>query len=171
MSPTTILAIVCLLAGAAMGWGSRALVADAEVARLTAEHATAMAAQAQDAKTRETKARAEERRMTLRVWENADAAALQAADARRSAAAVADERDRLRNAYVELASRPSAGPEASPAASGGSSAAGAGLVFARLFDRGAELLQSCAAALDQSRIAGLACERSYDSLTLISTED
>lgn len=171
MSPAAIFALVCLLAGLATGWGGRALVADAEVARLTAEHASAVATQAQDAQQREAKARAEERRTTFRVMETADAANLKAADARRSAAAVADERDRLRDAFVGLASHPSAGPEAAPTAAGSSPATGSGLVLARLFDRGTELLQGCAAALDQSRIAGLACERSYDSLTLISTKD
>lgn len=164
MSPTVNLGVVCLAVGLAIGAFGRGLAADAEVAAVRAQHADAAARQSQDAQRREAAARAEERRTTLRVMETADAAHLQAADARRSAAAVARERDRLRGAYVELASRPSAGPDAAPVAPGGPPASGPGLVLTRLFDGADSLLRSCAAALDQSRVAGLACERSYDAV-------
>lgn len=164
MSPTTIIGLVCLLLGLATGWGGRALVADAEIARLASKHADAVAQQSQDAQQREAKARTEERRVTRNVMEAADAANLKAADARRSAAAVAGERDRLRDAYIDVATRAGGPTEATPVAAGGPPATGAGLVLTRLFDGADALLRSCSAALDQSRVAGLTCERAYDAI-------
>lgn len=164
MSPLAIVGVVCLAIGLASGWGGRALVADAELARLSAKHAGELTAQANDAQEREAAARAEERRVTRNVMEAADAANLKAADARRTAAAAAAERDRLRDAY-RAAFAASGSAETPAAAASGPPATGAGLVFPRLFDRGADLLQSCAASLDQSRIAGLACERAYDAVS------
>lgn len=165
MSPSTVLGVVCLAVGLAIGAFGRGLAADAELAALRAQHAEAAARLSQDAQRREAAARAEERRTTLRVMETADAAHFQAAGARRSAAAVAGERDRLRDAYVELAPRLSVGPDAAPVATGGPPASGPGLVLTRLFDGADSLLRSCAAALDQARIAGLACERAYDTVS------
>lgn len=159
------IAALSLLGGIGIGmkWSEHKLL------RLQANYAEALTAQAVDARQREAHARAEERRFNLRIRETADAANLQADAARRSAGAVSAERDRLRDAYLAAfaggaATHPATAPGSTPAT-------GPGLVFAGLFDRGADLIQSCAAALDQSRIAGLACERSYDSLTLISTKD
>ena len=160
------IAALSLLGGIGIGmkWSEHKLL------RLQANYAEALTAQAMDARQREAQARAEERRFNLRIRETADAANLQADAARRSAGAVSAERDRLRDAYLNAFTASRTGPD-SAAAPGSAPAAGAGLVLAGLFDRGADLIQSCAAALDQSRIAGLACERSYDSLTLISTKD
>lgn len=163
--------IVAMLIGLFVGGAGTKIVMSAQLSSLKAEHARERALQADQAKTAEHKARADERRTALRIMETADAANLQAADARRSAAAAAGERDRLRDAYVELASRTGGAAAPTSAAPGGSPASGSGLVLTRLFDGADALLRSCAAALDQSRIAGLACERSYDSLTLISTKD
>lgn len=162
-----IAAVLGLLGGFGLGtkWTQR------EVLALRAAHAEALADQARNAQMREARARAEERRATHRIMETADAAQIQAADARRSAAAAAHERDRLRDAYVEFASRVSQPAEAASAASSSPSAAGPGLVLSRLFDGADALLRSCAAALDQSRVAGLACERSYDSLSPTLTGD
>lgn len=50
-------------------------------------------------------------------------------------------------------------------AEGGAAATGPGLVFADVFSRSGERLRSCAAALDESRIAGQLCERAYDAVT------
>ncbi len=168
--PSIYIAFVVAALSLLGGFGIGAKWTGHELLRLKAAHAEALASQARDAQMREVRERAEERRFNLRIRETADAANLQAEDARRSAAAVASERDRLRDAYLDAFTASRTGPD-SAAAPGSAPAAGAGLVLAGLFDRGADLIQSCAAALDQSRIAGLACERSYDSLTLISTKD
>ncbi len=159
------IAALSLLGGIGIGmkWSEHKLL------RLQANYAEALTAQAMDARQREAQARAEERRFNLRIRETADAANLQADAARRSAGAVSAERDRLRDAYLAAFAGGAASP--APAAPGGPPASGSGLVLTRLFDGADTLLRSCAAALDQSRIAGLACERSYDSLTLISTKD
>lgn len=172
MIPSTLYIGLFITAfGFVSGFGLGSKLAQREVHALRMAHAEALATQARDAQVREAKARAEERRTTHRIMETADAAQIQAADARRSAAAAAHERDRLRDAYVEFASRVSQSAEAAPAASSSPSAAGSGLVLTRLFDGADALLRSCAAALDQARIAGLACERSYDSLSPTLTGD
>lgn len=53
----------------------------------------------------------------------------------------------------------------STAAAGSEAGVGAGLVLRQLFGRTDERLRSCAAALDDSRAAGLACERAYDAVS------
>lgn len=167
--PSIYIAFAIALLSLASGFAIGAKWTGRELLRLQTNYAEALTAQAMDARQREAQARAEERRFNLRIRETADAATLQADAARRSAAAVASERDRLRDAYLAaFAGGAATHPATAP---GGTPATGPGLVLAGLFDRGADLIQSCAAALDQSRIAGLACERSYDSLTLISTKD
>lgn len=50
-------------------------------------------------------------------------------------------------------------------------AAGPGLVLADVFSRSGERLRSCAAALDESRIAGALCERAYDAVANLSTNE
>lgn len=141
----------CFISGGAIGyrWAHEA-------------HLKEEAARAWAAVEAEFKAREDERRTSLRVMELTDDAHRQARDARRSAAAAAGERDRLRDAYLAASFCPA---EAPAVASSSPATAGSGLVRARLFDGAADLLQSCAAALDQARIAGITCERAYDTLT------
>lgn len=74
----------------------------------------------------------------------------------------ADTALRLQLAAVLRASRPASDPGPS---SGGAPATDAAGVFAELFQRADDRAGILAAALDASRSAGLACERSYDALS------
>lgn len=99
-----------------------------------------------------------------------DDAHAESAAARRDAAALDAVARGLRR---ELAARAvpagASSPDPAPAGSG-PPATGPGLVFTDLL-RGADArLRSCAAALDDSRTAGRACERAYDALTAHAQE-
>ena len=70
----------------------------------------------------------------------------------------------LRNAYTTVATALTGRVGEAPTTAPGSTASvGAELVLTDLLSGGDALLREAAAALDQSRIAGLACERSYDA--------
>jgi hypothetical protein len=87
-----------------------------------------------------------------------------ASAARADAAAAGAAADRLRRHAAGLAAR--CDGRADPAATAGSApAAGPGLVLADLLARSDDTSGELAAAYDRARIAGLACERAYDSLT------
>lgn len=91
-------------------------------------------------------------------------AQLQAGAASAAAARASAERDAFRvrlNAYLSA----SRGPRLAPPASGSAPAADPLDVLADVLGRADDRAQALAAYADQARIAGLACERSYDSLT------
>jgi len=89
------------------------------------------------------------------------------AQARIDAAVAARAAGSLRQRAAELATACDRGFAADPAAAAGSApAAGPGLVLADVFGRADNAAGELAAAYDQARAAGLACERAYDSLTL-----
>ena len=91
-------------------------------------------------------------------------AQLQASAAGAAASAAARERDAFRvrlNAYLSA----SRGAQPAAAASGSAPAADPLGVLADVLGRADDRAQVLAAYADQSRIAGLACERSYDALT------
>lgn len=146
-------------------WTKRS--AQVEIQAMRAAFAEAAAAAERDAREREAKAREEERRRAARIQEVANDAKRKADANARAAAAARRATDELRAAYATVASALVAGggPADTAAAAGGEAAAGPGLVLAELFGGSRDRLQSCAAALDASRAAGLACERAYDSLT------
>lgn len=91
-------------------------------------------------------------------------AKLQASAADAAAARAASERDAFRvrlGAFVAANGRPAS----APVAGGGAPAADPLGVLADVLGRADDRAQSLAAYADQARIAGLACERSYDALT------
>lgn len=169
MNPLTLAAVVALVAGFVGFLGGehhRGVLADRDLAKERAAFAQAHSAAASAAQAAEAQARAEERRRTFRVMETSDAAQTAAAAARADRARADRAAGQLRDAYnaVAAALTSRAGQDSAPAA-GGAPGVGAGLVLADLFSGGDALLREAAAALDQSRVAGLACERSYDALT------
>lgn len=91
-------------------------------------------------------------------------AQLQAGAASAAAARAASERDAFRvrlNAFLSA----SRGPQPATAASGSAPATDSLGMLADVLGRADDRAQKLAAYADQARIAGLACERSYDALT------
>lgn len=72
--------------------------------------------------------------------------------------------ERLHVEAAKLAASTSCTPGNSGAAERGQAAARAAMVLSDLFQRADQRAGELAKALDQSRVAGLACERAYDSL-------
>ena len=109
-------------------------------------------------------ARAEEQRRTEEVQKAADEATRSLARARADAAAAADAGRRLREqiAAVTASCRLAAGDTAS--AERGATAVSTADLLADVQRRLGEATERFAAYADQSRAAGLACEKSYDSL-------
>lgn len=93
-------------------------------------------------------------------------AQLQAGAANAAAARAASERDAFRvrlNAFLSA----SRGPKPATAASGSAPAPDSLDVLADVLGRADDRAQALAAYADQARIAGLACERSYDALSAV----
>lgn len=108
-------------------------------------------------------ARAEEQRRTQAQAEIAQDATQALDQARADARAAGDVSERLRARIAELlAQRPAP-------AGGGAPAHTADAMLAELFRRADARAGSLAADLDASRLAGLACERSYDALTVTAS--
>ncbi|MGC4075460.1 MAG: DUF2514 family protein [Rubrivivax sp.] len=140
---------------------------DVEAARrLHAEH---LAADERATREAEQAARFEESRRTAAHREIADEAQRMAARGRADSAAADDAARRVRDRAEQLAAAcPSAG-DPTPAA-GSAPAAGPGLVLADMLRRADARAGELARYADEARIAGLACERAYDSLTLTAQE-
>lgn len=156
-------AVLLACASMAGGYWLRGLRADREVAavelqlRTARAEAAAAAFEASERFRRIEQARAFElEKVTRDAQRNID-------QARRDAAAadVAADRLRQRAAALAAACRPAVDPTPADA---GAPAAGPGLVLSDLLGRSDETSGELAAAFDQSRAAGLACERSYDAL-------
>ena len=108
-------------------------------------------------------ARAEEQRRTAAQREIANAATMDLEKARGDARAAGDAAERLRLRVAELLAAGRA-PENSASASTGAPAGNADELLAELFRRADDRAGSLAADLDAARVAGTACERSYDAL-------
>lgn len=164
---TLIVGAAAMAMGLAGGLGIGRLHATQQVNKIVAAHALEQAQAARTAQQAEQAARAEEQRRVRALTEASDVAHDQAAQARADAVRAERAAVQLRRAYLIVAAALTDGRAAAdPTVAGASApAAGPGLVLSDLLGRGDRLLRQCAAALDQSRIAGLACERAYDALT------
>ena len=109
-------------------------------------------------------ARAEEQRRQASVNKEASDAREQNNAASVDAATADVAGDRLHVEAGKLAAKACGDPGA---AQRGASATRAAMVLSELFERADKRAGELAAAYDRSRIAGLACERSYQSLTSI----
>lgn len=166
MNPTAIIALVAFAFGVLSGSSVVHWRAGAHLAETKAEHAAQLAAAHQDAQMRESEARVTERRRAFNIMEKADAANLIAAKQRAAADRARAAVGELRSAYTTVAAALGRAAEDTPAATGSPPASGAGVVLADVFSWCGTRLQSCAAALDESRLAGQLCEQSYDIVAL-----
>lgn len=166
MTVTLIVGAAAMALGLAGGFGIGNMHGEREANRLRAEHALGLTQAARTALQAEQAARTKEQRRIHTIMEIADASHLQATDARADALRADRTARELRRAYLAVARALTRGAAADSAATGGSApATGPGLVLADVFSWADGPLRELAAALDQSRIAGLACERAYDGLT------
>ncbi|MGE8691505.1 MAG: DUF2514 family protein [Achromobacter sp.] len=157
-----------LIAGGA-AWIVRSWWADADEAKAEAAFAKERYAQAQATVTAVEAAREEGRRRTAAVENARDDAQKQAAAAAADAAGVRGELGRLRARTNALAHTAAA---RDPAAADGSPAgADAVDLLAYMLGRVGERAQELAGIADRARIAGLTCERAYDSLRAIAPRD
>lgn len=158
-------AFVVVLISGVSGWLIRGVQADRDIAVLKSQHDEQVSQAAQKYAEALGEVRKLEAARVETVKKEAQDANKLADAARVSAGRADDVARRLREHIPRLVS--AAGPTSSdPAAPEGSSTVeGAGLVLTRLFDRSDAQLRSCAAALDQSIIAGRTCERLYDALS------
>lgn len=162
---TLLLLVIATVLGALGGGTLRGLRADRDMAALAKRHAEAVAVAAQDAQRRESETRTRERRVAFNIMEKADAANLKAAELRTAADRSRRAQRELLDAYTAVAAALGRAGDGTAAASPGSPATAAGLVLADVFGWCSARLQSCAAALDESWIAGRLCEQSYDAVT------
>lgn len=164
-SAGALVALVVFAAGiwAGHSWRDRSARADlAECQQATTDMTVAML---QAAHRAEAEYRAREAQIEKDHTEALYAANLEAAAARSDAARVRAALERLRIAAADAARRGGAAPSAAPAASGPPAGPAADLpadVLVRLGEAAGEL----AAAADDARIAGTACQRAYNALTV-----
>lgn len=160
------LAVAIACGSLSAGYWLRGMRADRELAELRTQHASQLATQIDAALRASEEARREEARRAFAMEGVARDARTQAEQARRDAVAADDAARRLRDHAARLAAQCARPAAVHPAATVASPpAAGPGLVLADLRDRADQVAGELAAAVDRSRIAGLACERAYDSLT------
>ena len=153
--PRSVLAGLLVIALAGAGWQSVRLHA--------AEHdlRDLQLALAQAQAEAERVARAEETRRAAAITEVQTHARRQIARAQADAAGARAAADSLRQRAAEYASAAACDPAA---ATGGDAAPGPGLVLADLLGRAADRAVELAAAADQARAAGDACQRAYNAL-------
>lgn len=152
-----------LVAGAA-AWTAQGWRADAKLARVEAAQARQRDEQAQAALAAVEAARTEERRR-LAAMENArDDAQKQAAAAAADAAGARTERDRLR-ARADALARAAVRRDPT-SASGGQTGGDAVDLLAYMLGRASDRAAELAEVADRARVAGLTCERIYDSLRI-----
>lgn len=160
------LLISAAAAGALGGYHLRDLQAAADMAEVQADqaHRQRLASDAHASALRVALQRGAER--TEALEKEAHEARTRAEAARRAAAVSADAARKLREHFPRLIAAVAADARGlDPAAAVGSEATtGPGLVLSNLLGGMDARGRECAAALDQSRIAGQACERSYDAL-------
>lgn len=148
-----------LYAGSLQGWRY-----EARLDALRAEQATQRATAAQAQTQAVSDARLEERRRTAAQTEKVNDAMQQLDAARGDAATARDATDRLREQLARYVAASRAAGHPSPAGAS-PPAGGTGDLPADLFLESVERARALAAAADDARIAGLACEGSYDALT------
>lgn len=156
--------LAVLALGFAGGWGAQGWRGQARVAVLAAEHAQQLAAQASDARVRESLARAEEQRRAAAQQEIADAATLLAQRRERDRRAADVAGGGLRIRAVEFAAGAGAGASDPGATAQCQATEDAARVLAELLGRVEAAGRRMAAIADERGDAGVACERSYDSL-------
>lgn len=110
-------------------------------------------------------AKAEELRRMTAINEVSQSAQTEIDRARADADAARAAADGLRNQAKRLAATASKACGNPGTAATGKAAGSAGLVLADVLGRTDDAAGELAAALDRSRIAGMACEKAYDSLT------
>lgn len=144
--------------------GARWQQHSADAATYAAERTKAALSAANDQIQAVDRARLEEQRRTAAQTEIANAATKDAESARADARSAGDAADRLRLRVADLLAASRSAKD--PAATGGSPAAGDPIgVLADVLDSADKRAGVLASYADQARIAGLACERSYDALT------
>lgn len=164
MRAALVAAAIAALLGALLGYAWRDRGATADLAECQRVHADAMATLLRAARDAEAEFRAKEQTWEAQKQEIVHEARTEVATARADADRVRAALERLRRAQAAAASGGDAA--AHPAAAAGSEAAGATAnlpadLLIRLGQAAGELAQFA----DESRIAGLACERSYSSVT------
>ncbi|MFC4431388.1 DUF2514 family protein [Cupriavidus respiraculi] len=150
-----------------IGWTVNGWRKDSQIDRLVAQQAEERRVQADEHVRAVDAARLEEQRRTAAQMEIANAAAKELEGARRNARDAGAAADRLRNRVAELVAASRAGQDSGPAGAGPATGGPVGMLADVLqrADRRAGLLAEYA---DGARIAGQACERSYDSLNAAS---
>lgn len=134
-----------------------------DAARYAAERTKAALSAAVDRVKAVDRARDEEQRRTAAQTEIANAATKDLERARGDARAAGDAAERLRARVADLLAAGRAGKD-STAPSAGPTAGATDALLAELFRSADDRAGSLAADLDAARIAGLACESSYDAL-------
>lgn len=150
------------LIGAVLAWTAQAWRYGAELADVQRQRAEDRDAQAQATVAAIEAARTEERRRTAAVEKARDDAQTLAAAAAADAAGARGERDRLRARANALASA-AAGRDPTLAAGGPAGAAAVDLL-AHMLGRAVDRAEALAGVADRARIAGLTCERSYETV-------
>lgn len=161
MDPRVWIAVIVLLVAAYAGGRLQQDYADMKA--FNAERTKLALSAAQEQVKAVDDARQEEQRRTNAQSEIANAAQNDADKARTDADAARDAADRLRVQLANLRKDPGS---SNPASTGPSKAAdGSGDVLADLFLESVERNRELAAYADSARIAGLACQSSYETLT------
>lgn len=149
----------------AAGWAANGWRKDAKFAELISARAQERRDEAYNQVKAVDQARAEEQRRTAAQTEIANAA-IENAKTAQAHARVADAARRELLARVTALVNARNGTDDDPRAVGGGTSAGdSAVLLADVLGRADARAGELAEALDASRIAGLACERSYDALT------
>lgn len=161
LTPKWLLLVIAVALGAAAGVQTARLAATKHVLADLRESVL----KAKEARQEQAEAQREiERQRTRAISKGVDDAFTQVEQARRDrdrAARLAADLERLRQQPGVHTGGDRADP---PVTQGSAAASGAGLVFTDVFGGFGERLRSCAAALDESLIAGRLCERAYDAV-------
>jgi hypothetical protein len=162
-----VLAIAVLMLASAAGgaWVSGALWA-ADLAEAKQTHAQALAAIEHRQTQAQAQARSEEQRRQTALEGIRTDASEQIEQAQADAAAATARAHSLQQQAARVAARPSCTTDNPGAALGSPSANAPALLLADVLSRIDARAGELAATADRARIAGAACERSYDSLKI-----
>ncbi|WP_342049860.1 MULTISPECIES: DUF2514 family protein [unclassified Cupriavidus] len=162
--PWRVFAAAALAAGIfAAGWATNGWRKDAEIERINSSVAQERQRQALAQVKAVNDARIEEQRRTAAQTEIANAAKKEADGARADADAAGDAADRLRQRVEQLLTAARAAGNTASASAGAPAGAPLGML-ADVLERADRRAGILAAYADQAHVAGLACERAYDSL-------
>ncbi|SCU75502.1 conserved exported hypothetical protein [Cupriavidus necator] len=162
-----IAAVIVVAAIFAAGWAVNGWRKDAEIAGIEADRARERRDQALAQVKAVDDARFEEQRRTAAQTEIANAATKDAETARADARAADAVADRLRQRVAELVAAGRAPGNTYPAGAGQAAGDPIGML-ADVLSRADQRAGILAEYADRARIAGQACERSYDALTGVS---